>query len=110
MSDNLLEMLPFLASAAGISAWMLIVSNTVRNWRESPDDQSPIAIWIRGLTSFALTLLVFAVDVSVPLAAYVVLNTVPVEVLESLQPHFAFAFILITAFLAQQGWFQVTKS
>lgn len=109
MIDNLRELLPYLAGGTGMAVWMLFVSNTLKNWRQSPDDMGKVAQWIRGLTSFQLLLLVGVASGSLPIAAYVTNQTVSPEFLDMLQPHFAFLVLLCTVFLAQQGVYQVTK-
>lgn len=110
MTDNLSELLPYLVSGAGIAAWLLFVSNVVRNWRD-PDstDYSPVAEWIRSLTSFQMSVLIHVANVSVPLLAYVINLAVPADVIASLQPHFAFVATLLMLILAQQGYYVGTK-
>lgn len=111
---TLSEFLAYLAGPLGIAAFMLYLSNAVRNLlqgnlaRMSPSDQE-IAIWLRGLRPLKVQAIVTAIALGVPILAHTALTFVPADVLERLQPTFAFITKLLAIYLLQQVWYQITK-
>jgi hypothetical protein len=111
---QLMVTLAFLAGPAGAAAWMVFLSNAIRNLREiDPNETNPykkgLAGLIQQMSPFALQTFVTVLSLGVPALATVILAVVPVEVLEQLQAFYGPAAALFIIYLGQQIWFQVTK-
>jgi hypothetical protein len=111
---QLIDALTKMAGPAGAVAWMVLLSNAIRNYRSgdlelmTPADQE-MARWLRTFSLLQIQFLMIVLSGLVPTAAALVLWLVPRETLLALQPTFAFCSMLFMAFLGQQIWFQVTK-
>lgn len=109
------EFLAWLAGPLGIAATMIYISNAMRNLlqgnlqRMSPSDQE-IATWLRKQRPLKVQLIVTLLTLGIPSIAYAVITFVPTEWLEWAQPHFAFLAMLLSIYIAQQVWYQITKS
>lgn len=111
---NLSLLLAYLAGPLGVAAWMVFLSNAVRNLRESdPQSLNPInqelARLVRTMRPLQLQVLVTVLALGIPSIAKVILVFVPVEALERAQSTFAFIAMLMAVYIVQQVWFQVTK-
>lgn len=111
---QLVVVLAWLAGPAGMTAWMVFLSNAIRNLREGDQAQMDeyskgIAGWIRSLTPLALQTLVTGLAFGVPIVAGLILNAIPAEALAAVQSTYSFIATLFIIYLGQQVWFQVTK-
>lgn len=111
---QLMVLLAWLAGPAGAMAWMVFLSNMVRNWRTGDVSQmdpysSGVAGWIRRLTSVQLQTLVTVMAFAVPSIAAGILKLVPADKLAAAQEYWSFFAMLFLLYLGQQIWFQITK-
>lgn len=111
---QLMVVLAWLAGPAGALAWMVFLSNMIRNWRSGDVSQmdpysSGVAGWIRRLTPVQLQTLVTLLAFAVPSIAAGILKLVPPERLAAAQEVYSFIAMLFILYLGQQIWFQITK-
>lgn len=98
---SLMATLVWLAGPAGIVAWLLFVSDTVRNWREDGE--------LTNFTPLGLQLSVAAASFLVPAVAYGILLLVPPATIETLQPFYSFVATFFLAYIGQKIWFRFNK-
>lgn len=85
---------------AGITVWTINVSDFFRNYEGE---------WFVALSDFWRQVVVVGAMASLPTVAYVILAVVPPDVIDALQPHYAFLATLFTAIVAARGFFEATK-
>jgi hypothetical protein len=111
---QLTAVLVWLAGPSGAAAWMVFLSNAVRNLREGDPNnmdeyQKGLAGLVRNMTPLALQTVVTVLAIGVPIAAAGVLAVIPAETLAAIQGTYSFIATLFIVYLAQQVWFQITK-
>jgi hypothetical protein len=111
---NLYELLLQLAGPIGAAAWMVMLSDAIRNMRNAdlngiPPIDGEIAKRVRALTPLQLQTLVVLLALGVPSLAALILAFVPAEMIEQAQPTFAFLSMLLVVYLGQRVWYQITK-
>lgn len=87
-------------SGAGLAVWCVLVSDWFRNtdWA-----------WWHRISPTWQQVVVYAVMGVPPLAAYLILQFVPADVIEAAAPHFRFVATLLSAMLVARGVFEITK-
>ena len=88
-------------TTTGMGTWTVIVSDFFRNlkapwWKEI---EKP------GTRQFIVTL----IQLGVPILAYIILQVVPPDTLEALQPHYKFIASLFSAVLIGRGAFELAR-
>lgn len=96
---DLYETLSFLVGPAGIGAWMLFISDYIRNRTL----KGKYDTW----TPFQLQAYTAGLSFGVPILAYVLFSIIPQNLYEVLQPHYGFAATCFIAYVTQQGYFWV---
>lgn len=99
--QNLYAALIYLSGPGGATAWFIAVSSFFTNMRE----RGAFVKW----QPWQMQVLVMAVSLAVPAIALGVVLYVPREVVESLQPWWAFIGAVSIAYLVQQGFYFFNK-
>jgi hypothetical protein len=96
---DLQQTLAFLAGPAGVVAWYIFVSDTLRNWTAAGkfDKFSPLG----------LSLLNIGISFGTPSIAFVLINVFSEAEIATVQPIYSFVATLLLSYLAQQGYFWV---
>lgn len=94
---NLVEFLAFLATPASAMAWAIAVSDFWRNKN------------LEALLPWARQVIVLASQIVPPVAAHIILMTVPPEMLEAAAPSFALAASVAIAVMVSRGWFELMQ-
>ena len=102
---------------SGSTVWMLMVSNVFRNLTEGElHDKQPfiqkVGAWlilVKNENPITYMLLITSASFSGPVVAAIILFVVPAEIIEQLQQYYGFAILWFMAFIAQQGFYQITK-
>lgn len=98
--SDLSDVLVWLAGA-GLASWGMMVSDFFRNIK---------ADWWVSAKPIVRQVVVLAATIVPPVVAYIVLLTVPADVIASLEPHYAFVASLFTAVLAARGIYEIAKT
>lgn len=99
---NLNTLLAYLAGPAGALAWFLIVSNFIRNWRET----GGLVTW----PFWGVQALVLGLSLSVPIAALAAVQNLPEATFQALQPYWALIAVVSFAYVVQQFNYLFAKS
>lgn len=96
---NLYATLSYLVGPAGVAAWMLFVSDLVRNWVTEGKLTKFSALGKASLTA--------GLSFGLPGLAYAAILLIPKETFDTIQPHYGFIASMFLAYLVQQGYFYV---
>ena len=99
---SLTAVLAALMAPAGITAWMLYVSNWFRNATANGT--------VKFDAPWKVQLAVAAASILPPVAAFLITTYVPAATLASASPTYAFFSTVALAYLVQQGWFALTNN
>src|SRR3990167_8191319 len=111
---NLNAVLNWLAGAAGAAAWMIFLSNLVRNLVGGSFDPTTqplpykLAVWLGGMAALTRQLVVAIGSFIVPIGAKAILMVSLHQPL-TVEGVWGFGAMLALCYLGQQQWFKNTK-
>ena len=96
---DLSDTLVWLASS-GLASWGVMVSDFFRNIKGD---------WWVSAKPVVRQVVILATTIIPPVAAYLILLTVPADVIAAIEPHYTFIAGLFTAVLAARGIYAIAK-